>query len=331
MKKENGAIIFSPTDLIRFFGSPFASWMDHYYLENRDVVAPDAETEDQRLIAQTGDEHEQRAFQELSSSTPGLVAIPKKNFREAHAATLAALSAKAPVIFQAALADGSFGGYADFLILDPQGRYQVWDTKLARSPKPYYAVQLCCYAEMLAAVLGGESSDKFGIILGSKDRVEFRIEDFTHYYRGVRLRFLEMHEPFSGRLEDCPEPLPRADHGCWTSRADQFFADTDNLVQVANISVSQIKKLKGAGIATVAGLAGASGNTVRKLSANSLEKLAAQARLQCRTREARQKDPDAAHVSRPYSTSARTANYWGWPHFQRKIRQMFFSIWRATP
>jgi hypothetical protein len=37
-------------------------------------------------------------------------------------------------------------------------KYQVWDTKLARAPKPYYAVQLCCYSEMLAD-------------LGNKDRV----------------------------------------------------------------------------------------------------------------------------------------------------------------
>ena len=56
------------------------------------------------------------------------------------------------LIFQAALDAGQFAGFADFLILDESGRYQVWDTKLARAFKPYYAIQLCCYAEMLAAM-----------------------------------------------------------------------------------------------------------------------------------------------------------------------------------
>ena len=49
---------------------------------------------------------------------------------------------------------GPFFGFTDFLLFDESGRYQVWDTKLARSPKPYYALQLCCYSEMLAAVTG---------------------------------------------------------------------------------------------------------------------------------------------------------------------------------
>lgn len=294
MKKQSGAIIFSPTDLIRYFESPFASWMDRFHLENPGAVTPDEKTEDQKLIAQTGDQHEQSALNEFSISTPGLVVIPKDDFGAARAATLSALRAKAAIIFQAALADGPFAGYADFLILDAKGRYQVWDTKLARSPKPYYAIQLCCYSEMLAAVTDSGSSDKFGIILGSNDRVEFRIEDFVHYYGGLRSSFLAMHERFSGSMEDCPEPLPRADHGRWTSHADKFFAETDHLVQVAGISVGQIKKLKSAGVTTVADLAAVSGTTVRKLSSDSLGKLAAQARLQCLTREARQKNPNAA-------------------------------------
>jgi uncharacterized protein len=64
-------------------------------------------------------------------------------------------------------------------------------------------------------------------------------------------------------------------------------------VRVAGISVGQIKKLKGAGIATVANLAAASGKSVHKLANDSLEKLIAQARLQCQTRADRIKNPDA--------------------------------------
>src|ERR1035437_8330505 len=94
-------------------------------------------------------------------------------------------------------------------------------------------------------------------------------------------------------MADRPEPLLMADHGRWTSYADKFFDDTDHLVRVAGITVGQIKKLKGAGIGTMADLGAASGATVPKLAVDSLEKLVAQARLQRQTRADRLKKPDA--------------------------------------
>src|SRR5206468_34270 len=140
---------------------------------------------------------------------------------------------------------------------------------------------------MLTAVSGGEMPTKFGIILGSKDRVEFRVEDFIHYYRRIKASFLAMQDGFTGNVKDRPEPLPRADHGRWTSYAEKFFDETDHLVRVAGITIGQIKKLKKAGIAAMAELAAASGKTVQKLADDSLEKLVAQARLQCQTRAER--------------------------------------------
>ena len=59
MKKQSGIIIYSPTDLIRYLASPFASWLDRYYLENPDAITPDKQTEEEELLSRTGDEHEQ--------------------------------------------------------------------------------------------------------------------------------------------------------------------------------------------------------------------------------------------------------------------------------
>ena len=266
--------------------------MDRYFLENPGEVTPDKETEDEKLIAQTGDQHERAVLDEFKFSNANLVEVPKDDSAVAKAKTLAAINAKTPIIYQAALERGQFAGFADFLILNKSGGYQVWDTKLARSPKPYYAIQLCCYSEMLAADASGQMPDKFGIILGSKDRVEFRVEDFIHYYRHIKCSFLSMQDGFTGKITDRPEPLPHADHGRWASHAEKFFADTDHLVQVAGITVGQIKKLKKAGIATLADLAKASGKSIHKLAGDSLEKLVAQARLQCQTRADRLKNPD---------------------------------------
>ncbi|MCA9500805.1 MAG: TM0106 family RecB-like putative nuclease, partial [Nitrospira sp.] len=294
MKKDlSGQLIFSPSDLIGYLASPFASWMDRYALENPGAVAPDEETEDGQLIAQTGAQHERAVLDEFKSSGANLVEISRTDPSVAGTTTISAINTKTPIIYQAFLEHEPFAGFADFLLLDETGRYQVWDTKLARSPKPYYAIQLCCYSELLAAVTGATMPEKFGLILGTKDRVEFRIEDFIHYYRRIKTNFLTMQNRFTGNFADRPEPFPRADHGRWTSHAEKFFQDTDHLVQVAGITVGQIKKLKKGGIAKVAQLSAASGASIRKLSTDSLEKLVAQARLQCQTRTDRIGNPDA--------------------------------------
>src|ERR1700680_947887 len=129
MKKESGTVIYSPTDLIRYVASPFASWLDRHYLEDPDAIAPDKQTEEEELLSRIGDKHEQSVLSGYKTST-SVIEIPKSNFVTAHAATLAAIKDKAPIIYQAALQDVVFAGYADFLELDTSGKYQVLDTKL---------------------------------------------------------------------------------------------------------------------------------------------------------------------------------------------------------
>jgi predicted RecB family nuclease len=293
MKKHCGSVVYSPSDLIRYLASPFASWLDRYYLENPGAITPDEQTEEEKLLSRTGHEHEQSILSGYKTSNRGLVEIAKEHFETARTATLTAIKDKAPIIYQAALQDGVFAGFADFLILDRSTKYQVWDTKLALSPKPYYPVQLCCYSEMLTAMTGQGMPERIGVILGNGERVEFRVEDFIHYYRHIKDGFMAMQKAFSGNMDDCPEPLPHAEHGRWTSYAEKFFLEKDHLVQVAGISVGQIKTLKVAGIATMAGLAAASGKLVHKLDSGRLEKLVSQARLQSETRDDRKAKPDA--------------------------------------
>lgn len=296
MKKlPNGTILYSPSDLIVYLASPFASWMDRYDLENPGVFEPDEETEDQKLIIETGNKHEQAVLTELRESTPGLSEIDRRD-RKAIAKTLEAVKAEAPIIYQAALEAEGFAGFADFMILDERDRYQIWDTKLARSPKPYYAIQLCCYSYMFSAVTGEPMPEKFGVILGTNERVAFRTEDFIHYYRRVRTSFLRLQDEFSGNLDDRPEPLTRADHGHWSSHAEEYFEERDHLVRVAGISVGQIKKLKAAEIKTMTDLAAIANQSVPKLAADTLDKLAAQARLQCETQKRRVDDPEAQAI-----------------------------------
>ena len=67
MRKESGTIIYSPSDLIRYLASPFASWLDRYHLENPGAIKPDEQTEEEKLLSRTGDEHEQSVLNRLQS------------------------------------------------------------------------------------------------------------------------------------------------------------------------------------------------------------------------------------------------------------------------
>ncbi|HWA25958.1 MAG TPA: TM0106 family RecB-like putative nuclease [Lacunisphaera sp.] len=287
--KHTGKMVYSATDLIRFMESPFASWMERLSKEQPDLVKPDAETEELQLIAATGDKHEAEFLASLKKERRDIVEIDSKD-PDAFAKTVAAMTAGREIIYQGCLQAGEFIGFTDFLVRDtstPNGeiRYEIWDTKLARKPKPYYLVQLCCYAEMMETIVGTRPQ-KLRVVLGNLEIPAFNTADFFYYYRGLKQAFLEQMATFDPGSP--PEPDPRADHGRWASYADKRLRDLDHLVRVANITVGQIKKLQAAGISTVSQLAGFTGQGVDGLAADALSGLVEQAQLQIATEKRRQ-------------------------------------------
>jgi uncharacterized protein len=64
------------------------------------------------------------------------------------------------IIFQAYLQRDNFAGFADFLVRR-EGKsdlgdyyYEAWDTKLSKTTRPYFLIQLCCYSWMLEEIQG---------------------------------------------------------------------------------------------------------------------------------------------------------------------------------
>jgi predicted RecB family nuclease len=108
-------------------------------------------TVEDELLARTaalGDEHEQRRLDQLRADHDGEVAVigrpfpfTVQNITAAADATQRAIANDAPVIYQAAMFDGRFVGFADFLVRQ-DGQYQVSDTKLARSAKVTALLQI---------------------------------------------------------------------------------------------------------------------------------------------------------------------------------------------
>lgn len=282
---HDGRIIYSPSDLTRFMESPFASWMDRLYLECPDRVTPDERDDELQLYADAGITHESKFVKQLKDDGQDLCWVQGDNRDAVAVMTRNAISEGREIIFQAYLSLPPFAGYADFLarVSTAPIRYEVWDTKLAKTPKPYYLIQLCCYAEMLEAIQG-KRPESVEVILGNGTRQRFRTDDYWYYYQHLKSAFLQQMAEFALDA-DHPIPDPRADHGRWQSHAEEWRLERDHLFQVANISVSQIRKLNDAGIETVTQLARPSKPRVPRLNDDSYQRLVAQAAVQILTRK----------------------------------------------
>ncbi len=98
---------------------------------------------------------------------------------------------EADVVYQAAFADERFVGFADFLVRDTEGRWQVWDTKLARAASVPALLQLAAYAEQLPA-MGAPVADQAILALGSGEREGYPLSVITPVYAERRARVLTL-------------------------------------------------------------------------------------------------------------------------------------------
>lgn len=297
MKKQQGSILYSPTDLIRFMESPFASWMERLRLEDPTRAIPDEKTDDAELIAKTGDKHEERFLQSLRDEGKDIAFIPKDDFGKALEMTRNSIADGREVVYQGALSMEGFGGFTDFIVRGENDRYEIWDTKLARHTKPYHLIQLCCYAEMLASQIGG-LPETIRVVLGNQKIATYRTADFFHSYLQLKRAFQDQMGSFSVDAEP-PIPDPRADHRQWTSHADAWLAARDHLVQIANINTSQMRKLMAAGIDTVEKLAKSDLQRVPKLSDEIFSRVRSQARIQVKARQLPEGSPPPFEILTP--------------------------------
>ena len=265
MHKFNGELIFSPSDLVGFTYSEFASWMDRFKLEcNPQAPEPDAVDSFMQLLFAKGEGHEAAMLNTFASQGLTIANLSldlhgkDASFIKKQQATLEAMQAGVDIVYQAALELLPFRGFADFLIKVPnqQGQtstlgdyhYEVWDTKLSRSLKPSFVIQLCVYAEMLEQ-LQGIRPNNIVVALGSGVQERLITDDYFYYYRALKHRFLDMHEQWNST--QMPDPAVSSSFGRWSDYAEQLLKERDHLSFIANISNSQIKKLNEAGFLLV--------------------------------------------------------------------------------
>ena len=117
--------------------------------------SPFVTTHTPRLIRRKGDEHEAAYLDRLHREPVTTIDFADRDWSRAASETEEAICRGADVVYQAALTDGTWRGFADFIERLQDGhRYEVVDTKLARKAKPTHVLQLCFYTEQLARIQG---------------------------------------------------------------------------------------------------------------------------------------------------------------------------------
>jgi uncharacterized protein len=282
MRKIDGNLRLSASDLMRFKGCRHASTLDLRLVEVGDLK-PRHDTAEAELLQRQGDEHELAFLEELKASGRRIVEIPKDgiSLEESVRLTLEAMRDGPDVIFQGALLDGAWGGYSDFLerVERPSDlgawSYEVVDTKLKRKPDPKHVLQLCLYSDLIAKVQGA-APEAAHLQLGDGTRFTVRLSEVSSYSRYARRKL----ETFLvERPETRPEPVSACTLCRWSDECKARWEAEDSLSLVAGISRTQRQKLEAVGVTTMAGLA-ARRERIPRMAAETQRKLVAQARLQ---------------------------------------------------
>ena len=291
-------LVFSASDLV---AASECEYRTLRVLDEKLGRSPKAEfpaDEMQVRAGELGDHHEQAVLASLigkygewdASRGAGVYSLERgQNLRgdlqAKHAETELALRSGADVVFQATFFDGEFLGYADFLVNEAAGtgnpgRYEVWDTKLARHAKVGALLQLAAYGDQLLG-MGLEPSPVVTLVLGTRVgedwlRSSHSLPDLLPVFRERRRRFREL--TATHRAGDAPAQWQQqgvVHCGRCDYCAEQVQAHRD-LLMVAGMSVVQRKKLHAAGITTIDELAAMPAGDAR----NSVVRLRAQARMQ---------------------------------------------------
>lgn len=247
---------------------------------------------DDDLLARTADlgyEHEQRHLEQIRTESDvtviGRPAYTVAGLSAAAEQTMAAVERRDPAIHQAAMFDGRFAGFADFLTLEPSPagqRYRLCDTKLARSVKVEALLQLAAYADALAAA-GVPVADEVDLVLGDGAVSSYRVDELLPVYlprRAALQRLLDDHLAGDAPVSWADERV-RACFRC--PECSVRVKETDDLLLVAGMRTSQRARLLDAGITTVQELAAhdiATHGAVPELSKRAVAALTGQARLQ---------------------------------------------------
>lgn len=303
-------------------------------------LQPDGVDAGTALLQKKGDQHETAFLEQLRAENRDIFEIPVDYSIDAIQLTRTAIANGHEIIYQGVLALGEFEGRSDFLVRKNgigTPFYEVWDTKLARKSKPYFLVQLCCYAEMLAQIQGS-IPEQIAVVLGDKSIHRFNTRDYIDYFRNLKDNFLR----FQAEFDPDNMPAPDAVHELsrWRSFAEKLILERDDLIQVANIRRTTKRKIEKGGIETVQALSETSLERMPGVMQSTWDTLKQQARLQVQSKgldkplyEVLLRSPEDGRgglaLLPPESLLDVYFDMEGYPHFEGGLEYLFGAVTRS--
>ena len=219
---------FSPTDLMRFFISPYESWATRYSSEvDSTIFIKDPENEFLSMAKRKGDDHEYKILKRYQDEKLSIKMIPDSGPREKRLdATKQAMLDGLDIIYPGSLENEFFFGKTDFLVKTHGDsnlgnyRYEILDAKLARRAKAEHIIQLSCYRELLENIQG-KVSDNASLIYGDGELERFNLDNYDSFYKALREKFFNFHASFNP--DNIPDPALYDEWGIYSEYAKNII------------------------------------------------------------------------------------------------------------
>ncbi|MCB0967507.1 MAG: hypothetical protein KDB37_11785, partial [Ilumatobacter sp.] len=249
--------------------SKITAWLDcaHYLTLKHEVESgvrdkpPSTFGEMAQMLLEKGLVHERAVLDRYRADVRQVFEVPEREEHESFSAWVERvgplLDDGHEIVFQMPFVHDGIRGVADFLerVNLPGGSftYEPVDAKLARKEaKPGHVLQLCFYAEAIAAQLGA-APERAHLELGSGARETVRLDDVAAYWRRLRGQLTKLvTEP------DGPTVAEKCDHCGFCEFelvCDADWRAADSLIHVAGVRTADRRLLEADGVATISSLA----------------------------------------------------------------------------
>ncbi|MEN0103894.1 MAG: TM0106 family RecB-like putative nuclease, partial [Curtobacterium sp.] len=292
-----GHALLSPSDLTTWASCEWAFLRRLDAKLGRGEPLPESHDDMLDRTAKLGDKHE-LDYLEILKATHDVVEFDRpapQDYGTAAEAALQTMRTGADVLYQPTFhrpptaEESGFIGFADFIIRNDRGEYEVYDTKLARHAKISALLQLAAYAEQMRAhdIPTGE---QVHLVLGDRTTTTHDLADITPVYRTQRA---ELTRVIAERIAS-DEPLQWGDprySSCGRCAVCQTQVEEHrDLVLVAGMRLDQRTKLIRQGVLTIDDLAVRTA-PVPGMSSTTQGRLVRQASLQVESERTATKKP----------------------------------------
>ncbi|MCX7521766.1 TM0106 family RecB-like putative nuclease [Microbacterium sp. STN6] len=280
-----GTAVTSASDLAAASACEFAFLRGIDVKLGRIEALPDEVDEMYERTSRLGDEHEHRVLEQYRERFGAGVAeiarpasMQRADIEAAVDETVRAFGSDADVVFQATFFDGSFIGFADFIVRRPDGSWLVQDTKLARHARVTALMQLAAYSDQLRRI-GLRPAETVQLLLGDGTVSEHALRDIVPVFRKRRARLQQIIDErmLAHTLVAWGDERYSLCGHCPACEAE--IQASDDVLLVAGMRVTQRARLGEAGIRTVQQLALSDG-PVDGIAESTLAGMRMQATLQ---------------------------------------------------